>query len=377
MAFQIKVRRDSAADWISANSTLGAGEFGLETDTEKLKIGDGSTAWNDLQYITGDDATALTLIVQGSSYGYTTGGTSNPAGSINSTQSLTQILQFSFTSDGNATDIGDINPAVPLGRVASSSQTSSTHGYQSGGLYHPPTTLGTNNIQKWSFSSPYDGSDIGDLTVPVFRPYGSSSPTDGYSSGGRGGSPLSAQNVHDKFPFASDGNASDVGDLTVAKYTAGGNSSDVASYIAGGTNGSLYNVIEKIPFASGGTATDVGDLLSTHTDGGNANTTEYGYVVGGSNGGYTEANLNVIQRFSYSSDGNSTDYADLANGVHSNAGCSSTSHGYSTGGTSSPAATPPGAAINVIQKFPFSTASNATDVGDLTSILTHHSGNQN
>ena len=78
MAFQIKIRRDSAADWISANSTLGAGEFGLETDTEKLKIGDGSTAWNDLQYITGDDATAL-FSYQGSSTAYFAGGYQFPA----------------------------------------------------------------------------------------------------------------------------------------------------------------------------------------------------------------------------------------------------------------------------------------------------------
>lgn len=47
---QFKLRRDSAADWTSNNPTLAQGEQGYETDTRKLKIGDGSTAWTSLPY---------------------------------------------------------------------------------------------------------------------------------------------------------------------------------------------------------------------------------------------------------------------------------------------------------------------------------------
>ena len=43
-------RRGSAAAWTSANSVLANGERGLETDTGKEKIGNGSTAWNALGY---------------------------------------------------------------------------------------------------------------------------------------------------------------------------------------------------------------------------------------------------------------------------------------------------------------------------------------
>jgi hypothetical protein len=50
---QIQVRRGTAAQWTSANPTLAAGEWGLETDTLKTKIGNGSTAWNSLAYATG------------------------------------------------------------------------------------------------------------------------------------------------------------------------------------------------------------------------------------------------------------------------------------------------------------------------------------
>ena len=50
MAVQIQMRRDTAANWTSAAPTLAAGEWGLETDTLKFKIGDGTTAWASLAY---------------------------------------------------------------------------------------------------------------------------------------------------------------------------------------------------------------------------------------------------------------------------------------------------------------------------------------
>jgi hypothetical protein len=52
MPVQIQLRRDTAADWISTNPVLALGEIGIETDTVKIKIGDGSTAWNSLPYFT-------------------------------------------------------------------------------------------------------------------------------------------------------------------------------------------------------------------------------------------------------------------------------------------------------------------------------------
>ncbi len=47
---QIQIRRGTASQWTSANPTLASGEQGLETDTGKLKIGNGSTAWTSLDY---------------------------------------------------------------------------------------------------------------------------------------------------------------------------------------------------------------------------------------------------------------------------------------------------------------------------------------
>lgn len=47
---QIKLRRDTSANFTSKNPVLGIGEPAYETDTKKLKIGDGTTAYTQLPY---------------------------------------------------------------------------------------------------------------------------------------------------------------------------------------------------------------------------------------------------------------------------------------------------------------------------------------
>lgn len=55
MATQIQIRRDTAANWTSANPTLASGEIGFETDQNKFKIGTGSTDYANLAYAGGGD----------------------------------------------------------------------------------------------------------------------------------------------------------------------------------------------------------------------------------------------------------------------------------------------------------------------------------
>jgi hypothetical protein len=54
---QIQVRRGTASQWTSTNPTLASGEWGFETDTGKVKIGDGTTAWTSLGYTGAGDVT--------------------------------------------------------------------------------------------------------------------------------------------------------------------------------------------------------------------------------------------------------------------------------------------------------------------------------
>ena len=52
MSVIIQHKRGTATQWTTLNPTLAAGEVGWESDTNKFKIGTGSTAWNSLLYAT-------------------------------------------------------------------------------------------------------------------------------------------------------------------------------------------------------------------------------------------------------------------------------------------------------------------------------------
>lgn len=51
----IQLRRDTAANWTSEDPVLAAGEIGIETNTNRLKVGNGSTSWNGLSYFINPD----------------------------------------------------------------------------------------------------------------------------------------------------------------------------------------------------------------------------------------------------------------------------------------------------------------------------------
>lgn len=61
---QIKLRRDTAANFTSKNPVLGIGEPAYETDTKKLKIGDGATVYNNLDYFAGGGGSTEFTVVQ-------------------------------------------------------------------------------------------------------------------------------------------------------------------------------------------------------------------------------------------------------------------------------------------------------------------------
>ena len=90
---KFQLRGDTAANWASVNPVLLNNELGLETDTKKLKVGNGSTAWNSLAY--------FPSIV--------TGGTVLGNLEIGTTGTLT--FEGS-TADGFETTLGVINPTA-------------------------------------------------------------------------------------------------------------------------------------------------------------------------------------------------------------------------------------------------------------------------
>lgn len=98
MAVQIQLRNGTAAQWTAANPTLAAGEVGTETDTSKLKIGNGSTAWNSLAYASGSGTVSSVSVVSANGLAGTVAtATTTPA--ITLSTSVTGVLK------GNGTGI--------------------------------------------------------------------------------------------------------------------------------------------------------------------------------------------------------------------------------------------------------------------------------
>lgn len=287
---------------------------------------------------------AWPIITAGPSFGYTSGGQTASGGT-------NVIDKFSFSSDGNASDVGDLSVSRRLGLAGSSS---AGFGYTSGGQTATTTTL-LNTIDRFPFAVDTNATDVGDLSALRRALAGQNSETNGYTSGGYTAAPgLVRVATIDKFPFATNTNATNIGSITQGRYGPAGQSSTVSGYTSGGNapTGSNVNTIDKFPFATDANATDVGDLTQSRRLLAGQSSTSSGY----SSGGGVSA-LNTIDKFPFSTDSNASDVGDLTQSRYGVAGQSSSSSGYTSGGVP---------AVNTIDKFPFSTNANATDVGDLT-----------
>ncbi len=62
MSVQIQVRRGTSAEWSSANPILAQGEQGYDVTVKQIKMGDGTTAWNDLSFPAADLVTPSSVI---------------------------------------------------------------------------------------------------------------------------------------------------------------------------------------------------------------------------------------------------------------------------------------------------------------------------
>ena len=112
MSAIIQLKRGTAAALTSANPVLAAGEVVFETDTKKMKVGDGSTAWTSLAYTATDGdvsgVTAGTGLSGGGNSGAVTLAIDSTVATLTGTQTLTNktIDTASNTITGAATLTG-------------------------------------------------------------------------------------------------------------------------------------------------------------------------------------------------------------------------------------------------------------------------------
>lgn len=83
---KLRLRSDSAGNWLKTNPVLLLGEIGFEQDTGRIKIGDGKSVWRTLPYFF--------------------------AG-----MSKQEILDALFPINSVRITVGDVNPADALGGV--------------------------------------------------------------------------------------------------------------------------------------------------------------------------------------------------------------------------------------------------------------------
>lgn len=143
---QIQIRRGTASQWTSTNPTLASGEQGFETDTGKMKIGNGATAWNSLSYL---GAGTVTSITAGTGL---SGGTITSTGTIAIDTATTADLTTAQTLTNKTLTTPVItNPKITLTYAAKTAAYTAVSGDEGG-------VFSMNNASSIQFNIPTDAT---------------------------------------------------------------------------------------------------------------------------------------------------------------------------------------------------------------------------
>jgi len=344
----VVLRNSHNIDGVARNAVLTIDYSGIQFVYESSRNG----------WVTVKDLPKDVVGFQGSVSGYTAGG-SGPG--VN----FSDIEKYPFAADSvSSTIIGDLTVI----RRGVGSQSSNEHGYAASGR----GDIDYDVIDKFPFAVDTNATDVGDTTNGKREGTGQSSRVNGYLTGGFYTPPTTRVDKIEKFPFTTDNNATDIGNLTDGRSSLTGQSSDTNGYSSGGFSPPNVNTIDKFPFAVDTNASDVGDMTLGRSQVQGTSSREFGYTSGALIDPTNRSD--VIDKFPFASDTNATDVGDMTVGK-SNAGglgVSSTTDGYVNGGAEGS----PGASLGTIERFPFASDTNATDVGNLNNVVQGAGGNQ-
>lgn len=119
----IRYKRDTAQNWNTNNPILADGEIGYDKTNNKVKVGNGSTHWNDLPYLNANDPAALkvlTATVEASEIGVQ--GTPTASVSVSGTQ-LNLTLKHLIGPTGPKGDKGETGATGATGAVGATGPT--------------------------------------------------------------------------------------------------------------------------------------------------------------------------------------------------------------------------------------------------------------
>ena len=239
----------------------------------------------------------------------------------------------------------------------------------------------SNVIDKTPYASDANAVDVGDMTAPLnYGGQGGSSSTEGFHMGGYPPSYTNGTKV-ESFPYASDGN------MVASPYVLSAGQVIGHSEVVGDRSTVMYSIgltaptaagphIQKFPLPISANSTDVADIFGgLYSQAGHSSET-HGYVSGGVSPGIP-GGTNEIRKVPFATDEAATDVGDLLGRYREVNGSSSSTHGYTTGGRwlapeGNPS--PTNLSRSEIQKFPFASDGNATDAADLLTPAQHAAG---
>jgi len=278
------------------------------------------------------------------------------------------IERFSYSSPAAATDSGELTTGrrnCGIGQFHTDD-----HGFTAGGMVQGPNTV-LNQIGRFPFAATYDEADVGEFSVASWFNATCSDKTYGWVAGGVIGPTSTSTNRIEKVTFGSPAPSSDIGEQTLAWQNQAGISdinNDRAFFVGGMVQdpgaGVKTDTIEYIPFThTSGGATDWGNLTAVNRMAASSLTPTDGWVTGG----ITPASDGIndrIEKYSFSSPGDTSDTAELSGVTRDHAGNSSATDGFIAGGHVNPGTGT--AETGDIDKFSFSAPSNSADYGELT-----------
>lgn len=150
---RIQIRRDTAANWTAANPVLALGEIGFETDTNKLKVGNGVATWTALAYIAGGSG--------GGSWGSITGTLANQTDLNTALNGKAGLVANTFSGTQTA-------PVIVIGDGLAKLHTPGTLADNNLGLGHETFNTSTINAVGNTAVGFNAGKNITDATLSTF-----------------------------------------------------------------------------------------------------------------------------------------------------------------------------------------------------------------